>query len=118
MNEFLPIYFYLTLLSFSNYNTLPFLLFAALFISAIVYPFNFIHLLLIIILFILNVSWHHKYNLKYFFLKNFLNTFLYLFILMLINQNINYYLIVSSLIWNSLFTIIIFKQGKLNFSKK
>lgn len=113
MNEFLPIFFYLVLLPFSNSFTLPFILFIGLFMGMIVYPFNFLHLLLLIILFILNVYWHHKKTLKWYLLKNLINTLSYLLVLMIIYQSLNFYVLISSLIWNTLFTILVFKQGKL-----
>lgn len=118
MNEFLPTFFYLVLLTFINSFTLPFILFIGLFMGMIVYPFNFLHLLLLIILFILNVYWQHKKTLKWYLLKNLINTLSYILTLMIIYQNFNYNVLISNLIWNSLFTILIFKQGKFIYAKK
>ena len=110
MNEFLPLYFYISLFTFSHERNLPFLLFASLFLDIIVYPFSFIHTLLTIVLYLLNTSCHLG--------RTCLNTFIYVGILLLIFQHLSPIFLLMSLLWNFFLTFLLFKKRSLNFSKR
>lgn len=118
MNEFLPLYFYISLFTFSHERNLPFLLFASLFLDIIVYPFLFIHTLLTIVLYLLNTSWHIPHQLKFYLGRTCLNTFIYVGILLLIFQHLSFIFLFMSLLWNFFLTFLLFKKRSLNFSKR
>lgn len=118
MNEFLPLYFYISLFTFSHERNLPFLLFASLFLDIIVYPFSFIHTLLTIVLYLLNTSWHIPHQLKLYLGRTCLNTFIYVGILLLIFQHLSPIFLLMSLLWNFFLTFLLFKKRSLNFSKR
>ncbi len=118
MNSLLPLYFYVSFLTFSKERILPFLLFSSLYLDWVVYPFKMIHTLLTIVLYLLNTSWHIPHRLKLYLGRTLLNTLLYIGVLGLIYQNFSIPFFLTSILWNLFITFIFFKKRSLNFSKK
>ena len=118
MNNYLPLFFYVTLFSYPKEKVFPFLLFASCFISFIVYSFSLLPILLTIIFYVLNRSWHLPHRLKNMYFRTFFNTTLYIGIFMLVTGKNTLVLLLSNILWNTFFSHLLFNKRNLNFSKK
>ncbi len=118
MNNWYPSYFFLFLLSYSREKTLPYFLFATLFLDLIVYNFPFLHTIIGLLFYFFNFSWKTSHQLKIYLLKTFLNTLIYLGFFSLITQSFSITFYLSNITFNLLFTCLFFNKKKLNFSKK
>ena len=118
MNNFYPSYFFLFLLSYSKEKILPCFLFATLFLDLLVYKLPFIHTIVGLLFYFFNVSWKSSHRLKNYLLRTLLNTFFYLSFLSLITESFSLFFFITNVVFNLLFTILLFNKKKLNFSKK
>ncbi len=118
MNNFFPLYFYISYFTYSKEKVLPFLLFSSLFLDIIVYPYTLIHTLLTIVIYLLNFSWHIPHRLKLYVGRTILNTVMYIGALQVIYLHFSPSLLLSNIFWNILITFLYFKKRSFNFSKR
>ena len=118
MNEFLPLYFFLILLSFIKENTAPYFFFTCLFLDVIVYKLPFIHTILGLVFVILNASLPSKNTRRRTLIRNSLNTFFFLFILSILYRKFSFILMITNIFYNLLFTFLLYKRPRLRLQEK
>lgn len=117
MFEYFPLYFFLSLLTFSKESVLPYLLFCGLFLDCIVYRLPFLHTIFIIIFFLLNRFLKRPKKLSCACIQTIMNTSLYLLLLMLIFKKIPWILLFMTNIYNLLLTCLWFRKGRIVLKK-
>lgn len=117
MFEYFPLYFFLSLLTFSKEGVLPYLLFCGLFLDCIVYRLPFLHTIFIIIFFLLNRLLKRLKKLSCACIQTIINTSLYLLLLMLIFKKTPWILFLMTNIYNLLLTCLWFRKGRIVLKK-
>ncbi len=118
INQFFPIYFFPTLFTFSYYKTLPYLLFTGLIIDRIYYQLPFTNTILILLFYLISKKLKPCRKKRQGIKRTLLFTSAYLGILFLIYQKISLILLISQLIWNTLFTLCLFDPRRIYVKKE
>lgn len=110
--SYFPMTFFLTIYFLSNSYKVPLCLFISLFFDAILYPFTYYHLLIMLVLLFLSFYFEKKKVSR--FLQIFLYTSIYYLIFSIIfNKNVLLFYFLN-LFYNLLGTFIFFKREKIN----
>ncbi len=117
MFEFFPIYFFLTLLTFSKENVFPYLLFCGLFLDCIIYHLPFFHTIFLLLLFLLNRVLKKPQKLIQACFRTFINTNLFLTLFILIFKKTPWLLVIMTNFYNLLFTALWFQKGRIVLKK-
>lgn len=118
LNIYLPLSFFLILLSFPNYQTFPFLVFSGLFLDFIVYDFFFLNTIVLLILFIFSYSFKKRNTLYFKMFLCFINTVLYYLFWMLYQEMNLIFPLFFNIIWNLIFVIFVYHKEPIHINNK
>lgn len=115
LNLYFPVSFFLTLLAFPKYKTLPFLIFSGLFLDFIVYDLFFLNTIVLLVLFLFSYSFKKRDSLFFKMFLCFLNTVFYYIFWMLYTETNLIFPLFFNIVWNLVFVIVLYHKEPIQY---